>query len=137
MMNPTPFTIYIDEDILLDLRERLARVRWPDEIPGSEWQYGTDLTYLQALAEYWHDEYTWRAHAKTLKQVQQFTAPVADIDLHFIHEPGKGPDPLPLLLMHGWPGSVWEFYKVLPLLTDPARFGGDAQGAFTSHSAPL
>ena len=130
-MTPTPFTIDIDEDILIDLRERLARVRWPDEIPGSEWQYGTDLTYLQTLIEYWHDAYNWRAHENTLNQFQHFTAPVAGIDLHFIHETGNGPDPLPLLLMHGWPGSVWEFYKVLPMLTDPARFGGNARDAFT------
>ena len=130
-MPPTPFTIHIADDLLADLHSRLERVRWPDEIPGANWQYGTDLTYLRTLVEYWRDQYDWRRHETHLNEFQQFTAQLADIDLHFIHQPGVGPQPLPLLLLHGWPGSVWEFHKVLPLLTDPARFGGDAEDAFT------
>ena len=130
-MQPTPFTIRIAEDVLTDLRARLERVRWPDEIPGAGWQYGTDLTYLRSLVDYWRTQYDWRMHEARLNTFRQFTVPLAGIDLHFIHQPGVGPNPLPLLLSHGWPGSVWEFYKLLPLLTDPARFGGDARDAFT------
>jgi microsomal epoxide hydrolase len=130
-MQPTSFTIHIADDVLVDLRERLARVRWPDEIPGAGWHYGTDLTYLHSLIEYWHDQYDWRQHEARLNDFQHFTVPLSGIELHFIHQPGIGPQPLPLLLLHGWPGSVWEFHKLLPLLTDPARFGGDARDAFT------
>jgi pimeloyl-ACP methyl ester carboxylesterase len=130
-MAPTPFTIQIPDVTLADLRERLDRVRWPDEIPGAGWQYGTDLTYLRQLVEYWRTQYDWRVHEARLNAFQQFTVPLAEIDVHFIHQPGIGPSPLPLLLLHGWPGSVWEFHKLIPLLTDPARFGGDARDAFT------
>ena len=130
-MAPTPFTIRIPDDTLADLRARLDRVRWPDEIPGAGWQYGTDLTYLRQLVDYWRTQYDWRVHEARLNTFQQFTVPLSEIDVHFIHQPGIGPSPLPLLLLHGWPGSVWEFYKLIPLLTDPARFGGDARDAFT------
>ncbi len=130
-MEPTPFTIRIPDETLVDLHERLDRVRWPDEIPAAGWQYGTDLTYLRQLVEYWRTQYDWRVHEARLNAFQQFTAPLSEIDLHFIHQSGVGPAPLPLLLLHGWPGSVWEFHKLIPLLTDPARFGGDAKDAFT------
>ena len=130
-MEPRPFTIRIADEVLDDLRERLARTRWPDEVPGAGWQYGTDLGYLQQLVGYWRERYDWRAHEARLNAFRQFTVPLAGIDLHFIHQPGVGPNPLPLLLSHGWPGSVWEFYKLIPLLTDPARFGGDPADAFT------
>jgi pimeloyl-ACP methyl ester carboxylesterase len=130
-MTPTPMTIHIAEDILTDLQARLARVRWPDEIAGADWQYGTALGYLRSLIEYWRQQYDWRVHEATLNTFQHFTVPLSDIPLHFIHQPGLGPAPLPLLLLHGWPGSIWEFYTLIPLLTDPARFGGDARDAFT------
>jgi microsomal epoxide hydrolase len=131
MTAPSPFTIAIADSALADLRARLDRVRWPDEIPGGGWDHGADLTFMKSLVAYWRERYDWRAHEATLNRFRQFTAPVAEIDLHFIHEPGVGPRPLPLLLAHGWPGSVWEFHRVLPLLTDPARFGGDPADAFT------
>ncbi len=130
-MEPHPYTIRIADDILDDLRARLARVRWPDEIPEAGWQYGTDLTYLKQLVDYWRDHYDWRAQETRLNAFRHFTVPLHGIDLHFIHQPGVGPEPLPLLLLHGWPGSVWEFHKLIPRLTDPARFGGDAGDAFT------
>lgn len=130
-MQPTPFTVHVDEAVLTDLRERLARVRWPDAVPGTGWQYGTDLTYLQAFVEYWRTRYDWRAHEAQLNAFQHFMVPLGGIDLHFIHQPGVGPKPLPLMLLHGWPGSIWEFHKLIPLLTDPARFGGDPNDAFT------
>jgi pimeloyl-ACP methyl ester carboxylesterase len=130
-MDPQPYTIQIADDVLEDLRARLARVRWPDEIPDTGWQYGTDLTYLQQLVDYWRDHYDWRAQETQLNAFRHFTVPLHGIGVHFIHQPGVGPAPLPLLLLHGWPGSVWEFHKLIPLLTDPARFGGDSADAFT------
>jgi len=86
---------------------------------------------LKTLLDYWRKGFDWRAQESKLNAFRQLTVPLAGIDLHFIHEEGKGPKPMPLLLSHGWPGSVFEFYKVLPMLTDPARFGGDPDDAFT------
>ena len=131
VMKPTPFTINISEDILADLRARLARARWPDHVPGAGWRYGTEPEYVKQLADYWRDRYDWRAQEARLNAFRHFSIPLHGIDLHFIHQPGVGPAPLPLLLLHGWPGSVWEFHKLIPLLTDPGRSGGDAGDAFT------
>jgi microsomal epoxide hydrolase len=128
---PRPFAIRVADDVLADLRGRLARVRWPDEVPGSGWRYGTELAYLKELVAYWREAYDWRAAEATLNERRQFTVPLGGIDLHFIHEPGVGPNPMPLLLSHGWPGSVVEFQRLIPMLTDPARFGGDPADAFT------
>jgi microsomal epoxide hydrolase len=130
-MAPRPFTVHVPDETLADLHDRLTRIRWPDEIAGTGWQFGTSLAYLQELVAYWRDAFDWRAQEAKLNQFQQFTVPIDEIELHFIHQPGVGPDPLPLLIGHGWPGSVWEFHKLIPVLTDPARFGGDPADAFT------
>src|SRR6266511_78677 len=100
-MTPTPFTIRVADDVLADLRARLDRVRWPDEAPGAPWAYGTSLAYMQELVAYWREKYEWRVHEARLNQLTQFTAPVAGIDVHFVHQPGVGPRPMPLLLSHG------------------------------------
>jgi pimeloyl-ACP methyl ester carboxylesterase len=132
MVTPRSFVLNVSDTVLDDLRVRLERARWPDEAPdGAPWQYGTDLRYLRDLVTYWQQTFDWRAQEARLNTFKQYTAPVAGIDLHFIHEPGIGPRPLPLVLSHGWPGSVWEFYKLIPMLTDPGRFGGDPADAFT------
>jgi microsomal epoxide hydrolase len=128
---PRPFTIHVSDETLADLRMRLERARWPDENPGGGWQYGTDLAYMKALVTFWREQYDWRAHEARLNRLRQFVVPIDGIDLHFIHEPGVGPDPLPLLLSHGWPGSIVEFERLIPLLTDPGRFGGSPADAFT------
>ncbi len=130
-MEPRPFEIRIADEVLDDLHERLGRARWPDEPPGAGWRYGADLAYVRELAAYWRDRYDWRAHEAKLNEFRQFTVPLAGIDLHYVHQPGVGPNPLPLLISHGWPGSIWEFHELIPRLTDPARFGGDAGDAFT------
>jgi microsomal epoxide hydrolase len=116
-MSPTPFTLAVPDAAIADLKERLARTRWPDEPPGEPWSTGTSLTYARELAEYWHVGFDWRAWEAKLNAFRQFTAPVGGIDLHFIHEPGRRPDAMPLLVSHGWPGSVFEFHKLIPLLT--------------------
>ena len=130
-MPSRPFRVEVPEATLADLRERLARVRWTDQAPGEEWAFGTSLAYMKELVAYWKDRYDWRAHEAQLNAFRQFTVPLAGIDLHFIHEEGRGPRPLPLLISHGWPGSIVEFQQLLPRLTDPAKFGGDARDAFT------
>jgi microsomal epoxide hydrolase len=131
MPAPTPFKLHVPDAVLNDLRERLARTRWPDEPPIEPWSSGASLAYLQTLCEYWHTGFDWRAEEARLNAFPQFSVPLAGIDLHFLHAPGKGPRPLPLLLSHGWPGSVFEFLKLIPMLTDPARFGADPADAFT------
>jgi microsomal epoxide hydrolase len=130
-ITPKPFKIHVPDDVLADLRARLARVRWPDEPPLVPWSTGTSVEYMKQLVDYWRERFDWRAQEAKLNALRQFTVPLAGIDLHYIHEPGKGPKPIPLLLSHGWPGSVFEFHKIIPMLTDPVRFGGDAADAFT------
>ena len=128
--NPTPFSLHVGDDVLADLKNRLAHVRWPDEVPDNHWKYGTDLPYLKSLVEYWREGYDWHKHEAKLNAFKQYKVKLAGIDVHFIREEGKGPKPLPLLISHGWPGSVHEFHKIIPMLTDPARFGGDPADVF-------
>ncbi len=127
----TPFELYVSDEVLADLRARLTRVRWPDEVPSNRWQYGTELAYLKSLVDYWRDRYEWRTHEAEINRFAQYKVRLAGIDVHFIRAEGKGRAPLPLLISHGWPGSVYEFHKLIPMLTDPARFGGDPADAFT------
>jgi microsomal epoxide hydrolase len=128
---PEPFTLRVPDEAVADLCDRLARTRFPDQAPGDPWAYGTDLGYLRQLVEYWRSTFDWRAEEGRLNAFPQFKVPLCDIDLHFLHVPGKGPAPCPLLLLHGWPGSVFEFLELIPRLTDPASFGGDPADAFT------
>lgn len=125
-----PFRIAVPDAVLDDLRQRLTRTRYPDEIVDSGWAYGTDLAYLRELVAYWKDRYDWRAAEARLNAFPQFRARVGDLRIHFIHVRGKGPKPFPLVMTHGWPGSVAEFVKVIGPLTDPAAHGGDAADAF-------
>jgi microsomal epoxide hydrolase len=128
---PVPFSLQVPDSAIADLRERLARTRLPDQAPGEPWAYGTDVGWLAGLLEYWRTGFDWRAQEARLNAFPQCRIPLHGIDLHFLHVPGKGPKPLPLLLSHGWPGSVFEFLEIIPRLTDPARFGGDPADAFT------
>jgi microsomal epoxide hydrolase len=128
---PKSFELRIPEADIADLRDRLARSRFPDQAPGEPWAYGTDVAYLRSLVEYWRDGFDWRAQEAALNAFPQFRVAIDGIDLHYLHVPGKGKNPMPLLLLHGWPGSVFEFLEIIPRLTDPARFGGNADDAFT------
>src|SRR5499433_721942 len=129
-MHVEPFTIAVPEAAVTDLRARLARTRLPDEIPGSGWGYGSDLTYVRDLLAYWRDRYDWRAEERRLNAFRHFRATVGGLGIHFIHERGVGPKPLPLVITHGWPGSVAEFTKIIGPLSDPGRHGGDPADAF-------
>ena len=128
---PSPFRLQVGDDVLTDLKSRLSRVRWPDEVPDNHWKYGTDLPYLKSLVEYWRDRYDWRKHEAEINRFKQYKVRLAGIDLHYVREEGQGPTPMPLLISHGWPGSVHEFHRLIPMLADPARFGADAADAFT------
>ncbi|MBU1439754.1 MAG: epoxide hydrolase [Gammaproteobacteria bacterium] len=126
-----PFQLHVPDSEIDDLRERLARTRFPDQAPGDAWAYGTDVTYLERLVEHWRTGFDWRAQEARLNAFAQYKVQLHGIDLHYLHVPGKGERPMPLLLSHGWPGSVFEFLDIIPRLTDPARFGGDPADAFT------
>jgi microsomal epoxide hydrolase len=128
---PRPFRLHVADAVLHDLRQRLQQVRWPDEPPGEPWSTGSSVEYLKDLVGYWRDGFDWRRHEEALNGLRQFTVPLSGIDLHFIHEQGRGPAPMPLLLSHGWPGSILEFRAILPMLTDPGRFGADPADSFT------
>jgi pimeloyl-ACP methyl ester carboxylesterase len=128
---PRPFTLHVPDADIDELAQRLARTRLPDQVPGARWDYGTDLTYLRDLIAYWRTQFDWRRQEAALNAFPQYKVALADIDVHFLHVPGQGPDPKPLLLLHGWPGSIFEFIDIIPRLTDPARFGGSADDAFT------
>ena len=130
-MRAEPFRLHVPEADLDDLRARLRRTRFADEPPGAPWSTGTSVDYLRTLVAYWADGFDWRAAEARLNAFPQYKAEVAGIGLHFLHVPGKGPRPQPLLLSHGWPGSVFEFLEILPLLTDPGAHGGDPADAFT------
>lgn len=129
-MTAQPFTIHIPEATLDDLQNRLARTRWTDEVAETGWEYGTNRGYLKELVEYWQQQFDWRAQEAKLNQFPHFKAEVEGVGIHFIHAKGKGTNPMPLILTHGWPDSFYRMVKVIPLLTDPARFGGDPADAF-------
>ena len=125
-----PFKIDIPESTLTDLRERLARTRWPDEIPGSDWDYGSNLDYIKELTEYWRTGYDWRAQEAALNSFSHFKTSIEGQGIHFIHQRGQGPNPMPIVVTHGWPSTFFEMTKFIPRLTDPASFGGDPADSF-------
>ncbi len=129
-MNRRPFNINIPQADLDDLSVRLERTRWPDEVIGIGWDYGTHLAYLKELVEYWHDRFDWRTQEKAMNAFSHYRAEIDGFGIHFIHERGKGPNPMPLIITHGWPSSFFEMLKLIPLLTDPGSYGGDPTDAF-------
>jgi len=125
-----PFRVDVPEAVLADLRERLTRTRWPDELPDAGWTRGVPLAYLKELADYWRTAYDWREHEASLNQIPQFTTTIDGANVHFLHVRSPEPDALPLIVTHGWPGSVVEFLDIIGPLTDPRRYGGDPADAF-------
>jgi pimeloyl-ACP methyl ester carboxylesterase len=114
-----------------DLRQRLDRTRWPEEVPGSGWTYGTEPRFLRDICRYWRERFDWKAQVERISALRHFTFSADGPDIHFVHEVGKGPAQIPLLLTHGWPGSFLEFVRLLPLLTDPASHGADPADSFS------
>ena len=128
-MNAEPFSIAVPDEVLADLRERLGRARLSPDF-GDGWEYGTDRAYLEELLAHWRDEYDWRKHEAAMNAHPHFRVTIDDVPIHFLHERGKGPDPVPLVLTHGWPWTFWDLQKVIGPLTDPAAHGGDPADAF-------
>src|SRR5262245_59182283 len=123
------YRINIGAKVLDDLAARLSAIRWtPGEMDG--WSRGTSLTYLRHLLSYWRDRFDWRAQEAMLNRFAQYRGEVDGTVIHFVHERGHGASPMPLILTHGFPDSFFRFYKLIPLLTDPAAHGGDADDAF-------
>lgn len=130
MKTITPFRINVQQTVLDDLQNRLKQTRWTDEPANAGWSYGTDPAYLRELVAYWQTSYNWRKQEEALNQFPQFTASIDGVNLHFIYVKGKGKNAKPLILTHGWPDSFYRFYKVIPMLTDPAAYGGNADQSF-------
>ena len=126
----TPFRIEVPEDALGDLRERLGRTRWPEAEKVDDWSQGVPLSYLRELCRHWAEDYDWRATERRLNLLPQFRTEVDGLGIHFLHVRSPHPDAFPVVLTHGWPGSVVEFLKVIGPLTDPTAHGGDAADAF-------
>ena len=126
----SPFTVAVAEAQLQDLRQRLALTRWPDRETCQDWSQGMPLQYTRELADYWAQEYDWRRIERRLNQWPQFIANIDGIDIHCIHRRSPEPTALPIILSHGWPGSVVEFHKIIDALADPVAHGGRAEDAF-------
>lgn len=129
-MGVEKFTINVSDNVLEDLRRRLACTRWPDEIENAGWELGSNLSYMKSLVNYWQNHYDWRSQEAALNRLPQYRLALDGFHVHFVHVRGKGPKPMPLILTHGWPGSFVEMVKIIPLLTDPAAHGGSADDAF-------
>lgn len=125
-----PFKIDIPEDVLIDLRSRLKQTRFPDQLQGASWDYGTELEYLKELCAYWQDTYDWRKHEAALNTLDHFRTDIDSLRIHFIHQKSREQNAFPLIITHGWPGSIFEFTKIIGPLTDPTAHGGKAEDAF-------
>src|SRR5689334_14790294 len=121
-----PFRVSIPAATVRRIVNRVRDASWPDKLDAPDWRYGVNWDYMKSLAEYWTTRYDWRKAEANLNRYSQFIAPVEDYQIHFYHVRGRGPRPLPLVLTHGWPGSVFEFLEAIGPLSDPAAHGGSA-----------
>ena len=125
-----PFTVSISDSEIDDLKQRLARTRWPDPETVGDWSQGVRVENARSLVDYWERGYDWRRFESELNRFPQFLTEIDGLDIHFIHVRSKNPNAMPLILTHGWPGSIVEFLKLIGPLTDPVSFGGDAADSF-------
>ena len=129
-MNVQPYEIHVPDDTLRDLRDRLRRTRWPDEIQDAGWDYGSNLAYVRELCDHWANDFDWREQEARINQLPHYRADVEGLGIHFIHVRGTGPDAIPIVITHGWPSTFVEMLKIIPLLSDPASHGADAADSF-------
>ena len=126
----TPFAIHITPDALHDLRLRLQSTRWPDEIDQAGWSYGANLGYMKELVRHWSHDFSWEKQENRLNSYPQYQTTIDGLKIHFIHAKGKSPKTIPLLMTHGWPSSFTEMLKIIPMLTEPKKFGYDTEYSF-------
>lgn len=124
------FDIAVPGEVLDDLRHRLERTRWPEDPGNHDWRYGTNRAWLEDLVAYWLDGYDWRAHEASMNRFGHYRVDLDGVPIHYLHRPGVGPDPMPLVLTHGWPWTFWDFGEMVDALADPATHGGDPADAF-------
>lgn len=125
-----PFRIAIPDAVITDLCERIDRTRWPHDLDNGDWGYGTNLDYLRSLTAYWRDGFDWRAQEAQMNRLDHFRTTIDGVPIHFVHQRGRGPAPMPLIMSHGWPWTFWDLRKVIGPLSDPAAHGGDPADAF-------
>jgi hypothetical protein len=124
------FSIKIPQTALDDLHDRLVRTRFPDQLDGAGWDYGTELSYLKELVAYWQSGFDWRAQERKFNRFDHFQTSIDGLKIHFVHQRSKEKNAIPLIITHGWPGSFVEFTKIIGPLTDPAAYGGRSEDAF-------
>ena len=129
-MTPKPFSVAVPDADLADLRSRLGSTRWPDDFGNADWRYGVERGWLEDMVRYWRDEFDWRAQEREINRMAQFRVTIDDVPLHFVHIRGKGSNPMPLMLIHGWPWTFMDFQRLVGPLTDPVSHGGSAANAF-------
>lgn len=132
-----PFTIKVPDSVLEDLQQRLVRTRYPDEPSGAGWTYGMNREYLQQLVTYWRERYHWREQERRLNAMPQFKTSIEGLDIHFVHRKSPEAAAFPIIMLHGWPGTFYEFHKMVEPLADPRRHGGDPTDAFNVVVASL
>ena len=132
-----PFTLAVEAAVLEDLELRLARTRWPDQVPDTGWDMGADTAYMRELADYWLNEYEWRAHERRLNTFDHYLAQIDGIQVHFVHAQSADPDAIPLLMLHGWPSSFVQMLDIIPMLTDPAGHGAPDAPSFHVVAASI
>jgi len=125
-----PFEIHVPDEAIVDLRYRLANARLPAQIPGTGWEYGTNAQYLTELVDYWQHQFDWREQERQLNTLDQYVTTIDGVPIHFIHQRSSNPDATPLMITHGWPGSIAEFRHIIGPLTEPQQHGGNAEDAF-------
>src|SRR5215218_1925103 len=125
-----PFTVHVADEVLDDLRYRLEHTRWPLDVANEDWRYGTNRDYLMEFVDYWAHEFDWRAAEAAINAFANYRAEIDGVPIHYIHEEGRGPKPIPLVLTHGWPWTFWDLNAVIRPLADPAAYGGDPADAF-------